>query len=411
MNRKNRRVSIAKKAGARQRNLGRAATYPVPKVVGGGAEVNQNGAKATSDYDSPDTLTAELEASAESISLSVLIVFDADQIGTGAQAEGQWQLWTEMAASGVSCQIVSWISSRPEDRMAWLAARGITLETTQSATAQPFASPGRELLHLSYKGVQFLGSASGPDSFEEPRVIAELVRGAIDYFQPDAVICHGVQAPMVLDTARRMGVFTALLLANDLPRDPGTLRAANVVIAPSRFAAEYLRDAFSLPAAFLPPPICESQLPILSSQGGSRLVFDASAPANGLSIFVQIAEELGRRRPNLPITICGESSVIAASAEAILKQAHPLDRLDKATSLLQSFETARVLIAPALNWESVPFSSLAAMCRGIPAVVSDLPGFRELSVVCQVPGACQVRQAVHSAARGREVYPVPRVGV
>jgi hypothetical protein len=237
-----------------------------------------------------------------------------------------------------------------------------------------------------------------PDDAERADFL-RLIEAAIVGGHPAVVMTRpGPWAADVMAAARSRGIGTVAIQPHCTPHAAALLRDADVVLTPSRFAADYLREAFGLPCASLPPVVASG--PAAKPRGAGAVVFDATAPGGGLTVFAQIAAELGARRPNLSVVVIGGDGSL------------PMPRGGKVRCVPRSataaaWADARVCLAPQVGWEHPPRAALAALGRGVPVVASDRGATAELlgAAALTLPLPDRVTTAVAAPLRPEEIAP------
>jgi hypothetical protein len=314
---------------------------------------------------------------------NLLFITDANFLDDSVESAGQRELFRALAGLGVPCEVVCRFlvpGADETDPGPWLAERGWTIEPT-SESRPPTEPPHPEEAPASVLRVHANGvavtliqtSSTRPHFLEGPERAAFLhrVEAHLNGRRPDVVLARsGPCLADVLAAAHGRSLATAALLPDCAPRDPAPFQNADVVLTPTRFAADYLREALGLPCVNLPPAVCRAQLPP-EPLGEGAVVFDASLPGNGLYVFIQIIEELVRRRPNIPLLVLGGDGSVALPGGGSIRcvPQHALGR---------ALPDTRVFVAPLLGWEQLPLTGLAALGHGAPVVVSDRGAALEL---------------------------------
>ena len=102
----------------------------------------------------------------------------------------------------------------------------------------------------------FRGSSSLWHAFDdnERNRFRQLIEVSLDRFHPAVVVARpNPLLAEILATARSRGLATVVLQSDCSVREPALYRDADAILAPSQNAANYLREAFGLPVAHLPP--------------------------------------------------------------------------------------------------------------------------------------------------------------
>jgi hypothetical protein len=184
------------------------------------------------------------------------------------------------------------------------------------------------------------------------------------------VVRPGPCSAAVLAAARGWGAATVAFHPDGGLKDSTPYQNADVVLTLTRLAAGYLREAFGLPCTHLPPVVATGQAGP-GIQGSDGVVCDGSFPGSGLSVFGQIAEDLGRKRPAVPFVVIGGSGSVPIPGGGTV-------RCVPRRAPGPVWDGARVFLAPLTGWEHPPLTALAALAHGVPVVASDRGAAPEL---------------------------------
>jgi hypothetical protein len=313
---------------------------------------------------------------------STLFVADANILDDSLESTCHRELLRALAERGMPCEVVCrfGVPGSPESEPEkWLAERGWRAE------APDFGVP--ETFRVTVDGVTvnlYCGPAAKPDAPDDASRAAflRLVDSALGR-RPDVVMAwRGPSTADVLAAARGRSVPTVAVQPDATPRDAGPLGGADVVLTPTRLAADYLREAFGLPCVHLPPVVPGGQ-PLVEATGAGAVVFDGSAPAGGLSVFIQIVQVLLRRRPDIPLLVLGGDGSVALPSGGKIECVPRRD-------LGKVWNRARLLLAPLVGWEHTPLTALSALGHGIPVLASERGAAAELfdqaSLMGPLPG-------------------------
>jgi hypothetical protein len=307
-----------------------------------------------------------------------LFVTEANWLDDSPEAGAHRELCRALAGLGMRCEVVCrFVVPGDQETVPgpWLADHGWTVAAdpgAPEATALP-AGQGRAALRVTADGVPvtlFCGPSTKPHAPDDTERAAFLrLVGTALAGSPDVVVAPtGPCSADVLAAARARGLRTVALQPDATPRDPGPFRDADVVVAPTRLAAEYLREGLGLPCVDLPPVVARE--PVAADPAGA-VVFDASSPGNGLYVFIQIAQELARRRPKIRVVVIGGTGSLTLPGGGSV-QCVP------ARALGWVWSAARVFLAPLVGWEGVPLTALSALAHGVPVIASDRGAAPEL---------------------------------
>ena len=220
-------------------------------------------------------------------------------------------------------------------------------------------------------------SAVGGDG--EEAEFLRLVEMTYDRVRPEVVITPGgLQAGAILRRAKARGIKTAQVLG-ELDQcgaiAPGMV---DLTIAPTEFAADYYRTAFGSPVVVLPPLRPDSR-PI-ERQAAGYVTFLDPTPARGVWFFARIADELGRRRPDIRLLVVEGRGTEAdvASCGVDLRVCGNLGVMSCPRDRRDVWKQTRLALVPTLGWDGPPGVEAEALALGIPALVSNRGGLPEV---------------------------------
>ena len=261
---------------------------------------------------------------------------------------------------------------RADDRALSLDARGVRVDAPDHLRLDVRGVPVTVHLHPTTR-------PRNPDEAEgrEFLDLFEAIRGRC---RPDAVVGYGGSwlAREVFRRARASGIATAFVLHNFQYPNPETFADVDRVCVPSRFAADYHGEALGIDCTVLPNLIDRER--IMADQIEPRFVtFVNPSPEKGVWPFARIAEELGRRRPDIPLLVVegrGNEETLAACGldlrvhGNVFLMAHTADPR-------RFWSKTRVCLLPSLWWENQPLVAVEALSNGIPVIASDRGGLPE----------------------------------
>jgi hypothetical protein len=302
-----------------------------------------------------------------------LFVSDGNLLDETTESQAQRQLLSALASLGMASEVLCRFivsGDREIDPTAWLAERSWRVESA------PQTAVSGKAFRVNANGVPVTllsGASSKPHTPNdaERADFRSLVRDRVEQWQPSVVVTRsGPCLQDALDQARAREIATAALQPDCAPRDGSVFRDADVVITPTRFAAEYLREALGLPCANLPPLVAQDGVTQGSDSVGS-VVFDYTLRGGGLAVFVQIAEELRKQLPDIRLVLLGGSGVVTLASGGKV-DCVPNEQLGCV------WRSAAVYLAPMLGWESMPWTALSALRHGVSVIASDRGAFPEL---------------------------------
>ena len=204
----------------------------------------------------------------------------------------------------------------------------------------------------------------------------------LDRARPRVVMVLGesLLARVALARGRASGAATVLRLDGPGFLDAASqgVLAADAVIVPSRFVADYCREAFGLPCTAL-PPLFDPVRSVAERSGPGYLTFLDPTTAHGVHAFARIADELGRRRPDIPILVVegrGTEGDLAACGLDLNEHGN-LSVMPPARDPRDYWAVTRVCLLPALGWEDQARVAAEALANGIPVIAADRGGLPE----------------------------------
>jgi len=284
---------------------------------------------------------------------------------------------------------------REVDPALWVAERGWT---PGPIDVVPGGAAGPPHLRLACGGV-LITVHRGPSTRPHPPEPAEcaefltLLEAACERFRPDVLVVTGEDpiASEALARARARGLATAFLPADLTLPPPARLADIDAVLVPSRFAAAYWRAAFGLDCTVLPCPVDPDRVRV--DRPRPRFVTLVNpAPEKGVYAFARIADELGRRRPDIPLLVVegrgtGEGLL---STGLGLRERGNVHLLDHPADPRAFWGVTRICLVPSVGWGGRGLVAAEAMLNGIPVVASDRGALPEVlgeaGVVLGLPG-------------------------
>jgi hypothetical protein len=307
-----------------------------------------------------------------------LLVTDANLLDDTPESCADRELLRALSKHGAPCEAIGRFlvpGEHDTEPKQWLAARGFALDEA-SREAFPIPAEFQEsVIRTSTEDVRFTlfrGKTTRPNAQTESEQanLLQFVDTELARCHPAVVLAHfGPSMTNVLAAARARGITAVAYQLDGNLRDPAVLRDADVVVAPSRLVADYLREAFGLPCVQLTPVVAGARATPPHNTGS--VVFDGTAPGCGLLVFAQIAEELSRRRPTLPITVIGGTGTLPTPGGGAI-------RCVPRTEATAAWAEAQVCVSPHIAWEHSPAGALRAIAHGVPVVASDRGASGEL---------------------------------
>ncbi|MGP0069967.1 MAG: glycosyltransferase family 4 protein [Isosphaeraceae bacterium] len=275
--------------------------------------------------------------------------------------------------------------NRQIDLASSLAARGLSVDLRGSDTGDVGArSVTPDHLRIDFKGVPvtiLAGSAlpRAPDD-EECRAFVRLFEQVWAGFQPEVVVSYGGGwlTREVLRRAKARGAATVFPLHNLRYHDPAPFVDVDAVLVASHFAAEHYRRTLGLRCTVLPNLVDRQRVRALERQPAC-VVFVNPTIEKGVGVFARIADELGRRRPDVPFLVVeGKGTEADVAACGLDLRAHGNVFFHEHTNDPRRFwRLAKVCLLPSLVPENQPLVAIEAMINGVPVLGSDRGGIPE----------------------------------
>ena len=201
---------------------------------------------------------------------------------------------------------------REIDLASTLAAQGVLVELrggdAWDVGAFGTRSGAPDHLRLELNGVPvtvLAGSAlpRTPDD-EECRAFLQLFEEVWARFRPEVVVSYGGGwlTQQILRRAKARGASTVFPLHNLRYHDPATFVDADAVLVASHFAAEHYRKTLGLRCTVL-PNLVDFARARATDRRPTFVVFVNPTIEKGVGTFARIADELGRRRPDIPFLV------------------------------------------------------------------------------------------------------------
>jgi glycosyltransferase involved in cell wall biosynthesis len=178
--------------------------------------------------------------------------------------------------------------------------------------------------------------------------------------------------------ARDRGAATVFALHNLRYHDPTPFVGVDAVLVASHFAAEHYRKPLGLRCTVLPNLVDHPRVRALERRP-TYVVSVNPTIEKGVGVFARIADELGRRRPDIPFLVVeargNESDV--ASCGLDLRVHGNVFFLEHTDEPRRFWSVAKLCLLPSLVPENQPLVAIEAMLNGVPVLGSDRGGIPE----------------------------------
>jgi glycosyltransferase involved in cell wall biosynthesis len=263
-----------------------------------------------------------------------------------------------------------------------LARRGIPYEVR----CERIGVSDARLLFAAHKGVpltQYCSSSTVAGFLSQFQLdqFLEAIQRFIRAFRPDAVMTFG-GGPLgqaIIKLLRSHDIPIVFCLKNFAYADKIDFEYADYVFVPSDYSRRHYWNALQLECTVLPNVINDDAVLVREHQP-KYVVFVNPQPTKGVYVFARIAEELGRRRPDIAL-LAVESRGRAEMMSSIgldLRRFENLTVIPNTPSSREFYETTKILLMPSLWRESFGLAAAEALYNGIPVLASNRGALPEI---------------------------------
>lgn len=249
-------------------------------------------------------------------------------------------------------------------------------EKAWTETTSPFS-----VLHFQEHGVPATifrmhdetGKQPSPDAAEHFLALFDQV---LDQFQPHVLLTYGGQGvgSQIMKRARQRGVRVVFTLRNFAYHNSAFFQHADAILVPSQFSVNHYRNKLGLDSVAIPSPINWSRIRCEPEAHNQKYVtFVNPQPNKGVYVFIRIAHELARKRPDIPLLIVeGRSQVNwLARCPLDLSGLKNLNLMANTPDPRDFYKVSRILLMPSLWNESFGRVAAEALINGIPVLGSN----------------------------------------
>lgn len=212
-----------------------------------------------------------------------------------------------------------------------------------------------------------------PDE-SEARELLRLFDRALDRFHPDILMTYGgdLLTRILISRARDRGVATIFTLHNFAYAEADRFADADAVVVPSQFSAAHYSRALDLACSVLPNVVDPARV-VADDRNPTYVTFVNPSFEKGVYPFARIADELGRRRPDIPFLVVesrGSEATLASCGLDLRRHGNVFLR-GPTPDPRRFWKVTSILLMPSLFRESQGLVAAEAMTNGIPVVASD----------------------------------------
>ena len=196
----------------------------------------------------------------------------------------------------------------------------------------------------------------------------------LDVYRPDVLLTYGGDpiTQGMIAVARLRGIPVVFAIHNFGYTQLQHFAKVDFCIVPSEFARRHYRDKLGLDCRALPNPVDWDRVRVDDPEPRLRHVREPRALQGGLS-FCADGQELGRRRPDIPLLVVESRATKATLGACGLRPSdHPNIQIMPVTTDPRRFwRLTKILLMPSLWWETQGLVAIEAMINGIPVLASD----------------------------------------
>lgn len=254
---------------------------------------------------------------------------------------------------------------------------------------------GFRLLHVGSTRLHDLDRVFG-------RAFNRAFREELECFRPDAIFTYwGADGDRQrFESAHKAGAKVIFGLKNYEYRDRTYFELVDAILTPSEALRQHYLTALGLDSTAIPNPLDPEDV-IAHTRDPIFITMVNPTPRKGLCLMAQFAEQIGRRRPDLPILVVESRGSAGQLVACGLRGGFDLRRHENilispaAAQPKDLFAPTRVLLAPSIE-EAAGRVAAEALLNGIPALVSDRGGLPEMvgtpEFVIPLPPDLTIRQ-------------------
>ena len=305
------------------------------------------------------------------------------------------------------------------DPCSWLIARGLAPESrgggSWSVDARGLRADVPPHEHLTLKSVPVTLHRSAMTQPHEPddnerEDFLRLFQDVLQRFRPDVLINYGgdALAHQIRTQARAAGAVVVFALHNFNYHSVSAFATVDAVIVPSQLAADHYRKTLGLDCTVL-PNLIDGDRARARERDPRYVTFVNPSFEKGVFVFARIADEVGKRRPEIPLLVVEGRGTETTLADCglDLRMHGNVHLMGHTPDPRQFWSVTRVCLLPSLWWENQPLVAVEALVNGIPVIGSDRGGIPEAlgdaGIVLPLPE--RLTPASRSVPEAEEVAP------
>ncbi len=228
--------------------------------------------------------------------------------------------------------------------------------------------------------VRLESSRHARQSPEEVRNVLRFFEKFLETYAPDVMITYGGDPTThgMIRMARERRIPVVFMIHNFGYRNAKLFPDVDYCIVASEFARRQYRETVGLDCQTLPYPIDWDRV-TAESREARFVTFVNPCLEKGVYPFARIADELGRRRPDIPLLVVeSRGTRDTAAACGIDPDARGnITFMPHTTDCRRFWALTKLALMPSLWWENQPLVAVEAMINGIPVIGSDRGGIPE----------------------------------
>ena len=209
---------------------------------------------------------------------------------------------------------------------------------------------------------------------DEIRMVLRFFAKFVEIDRPDVLLTYGGDpiTQGMIAIAKQRGIPVAFGVHNFQYVDPRAFAQVDFCVVASEFARRHYQDKLGLECQVLTYAVDWERVRV-EERDPRYVTFVNPALYKGAYPFVRIAQELGRRRPDIPLLVVESRGTRQTLGACGLRPTdHPNIQIMPVTTDPRRFwRLTKILLMPSLWWETQGLVAVEAMINGIPVIGSD----------------------------------------